>query len=409
MRKLIISLLLGLLSIKGISQKANSKLLDSLLHAHPNYFEKVLSQQSTFPVQIIYTQIDRDHLNKPKFTHHLYQVNDNDYFYPASTIKMPLAFLALEKLNELKVPKLNRATAMITDSAYSNQDRVYNAPMSEDGVPSIEHYIKQIFLVSDNDAANRLYEFLGQEYIHQKLAKKGYPKSIIRHRLSVTRTLDENAVTNPIFFVDSLGKILYKQPIQHSRVKFPNLSILKGNGYYQGAQLIEKPFDFGTKNRVPLKDLHQMLMSIIFPIQFTKQQQFHISSTDRQFLLKTIGLYTNESAYPNFSNLPKTYVKFLLHGGGISDPLPHVRIFNKVGDAYGFLIDVAYIIDYEKKVEFFLSAVISCNSDQIYNDDAYDYDSVGFPFMMHLGKMIYDFESKRKKKYLPKFESSLIY
>ncbi|MES2795626.1 MAG: hypothetical protein V4683_06665, partial [Bacteroidota bacterium] len=51
--------------------------------------------------------------------------------------------------------------------------------------------------------------------------------------------------------------------------------------------------------------------------------------------------------------------------------------------------------------EFFVSAVIYCNEDQIFNDDKYDYDQIGFPFMKNLGQLLYDYESKRTKKYLP--------
>jgi hypothetical protein len=78
-----------------------------------------------------------------------------------------------------------------------------------------------------------------------------------------------------------------------------------------------------------------------------------------------------------------------------------IRIFNKVGKAYGFLIDAAYIADLNNNVEFMLSAVIHCNSDGIFNDDKYDYDDVGLPFMKHLGQVIYDHELKRSKKVIP--------
>jgi hypothetical protein len=72
-----------------------------------------------------------------------------------------------------------------------------------------------------------------------------------------------------------------------------------------------------------------------------------------------------------------------------------------VGDAYGQLIDVAYIVDFDKKIEFFLSATMYCNSDGILNDDKYDYDTIGFPFMKHLGEVIYQRELNRQKKIEP--------
>jgi hypothetical protein len=78
-----------------------------------------------------------------------------------------------------------------------------------------------------------------------------------------------------------------------------------------------------------------------------------------------------------------------------------VRIFNKIGDAYGFLNDVAYVADFENKVEFMLSCTILCNTDGIFNDDKYEYETIGQPFMKRLGEVIYEHEKQRSKKYLP--------
>src|SRR5690606_30538493 len=116
--------------------------------------------------------------------HYYYHLDANQYFNPASTVKMPLAFLALEKLNELNVPGLDKYTPMFTDSAFSGQSRVYRDTSAENGLPSIAQYIKKVFLVSDNDAYNRLYEFIGQQTIHEKLWAKGYPRMRIVRRFA---------------------------------------------------------------------------------------------------------------------------------------------------------------------------------------------------------------------------------
>ena len=79
----------------------------------------------------------------------------------------------------------------------------------------------------------------------------------------------------------------------------------------------------------------------------------------------------------------------------------HIRIFNKVGWAYGFLTDVAYVVDFEKKIEFMLSATIYCNSDGVLNDDTYDYETVGLPFLEQLGRVVYEYELGRKRKHQP--------
>ena len=111
--------------------------------------------------------------------------------------------------------------------------------------------------------------------------------------------------------------------------------------------------------------------------------------------------FPSESVYPSYDSLPDAYGKFLLYGSR-KEPLPkNIRIFNKEGDAYGELLDIAYITDFDKNVEFFLSAAINCNMNGIINDDIYEYDTIGLPFMKNLGQVIYDYELKRKKPYQP--------
>jgi hypothetical protein len=78
-----------------------------------------------------------------------------------------------------------------------------------------------------------------------------------------------------------------------------------------------------------------------------------------------------------------------------------VRIFNKEGDAYGFLTDVAYIVDFDKKIEFMLSATIFCDTDGVINDDKTEYDTIGYPFMKALGQAIYQYEVRRKRERVP--------
>ena len=79
----------------------------------------------------------------------------------------------------------------------------------------------------------------------------------------------------------------------------------------------------------------------------------------------------------------------------------HVRIFNKVGLAYGFLLDNAYIVDLENKVEFFLSAVVYSNSNGVLNDDSYDYDTLTIPFLAEIGRAIYEYELERDREFDP--------
>jgi hypothetical protein len=380
--------------------KSTSNLLEQLMRSNPG-FAHILNNRDSLRIQIIYTQINRDGKNLPSFTDFYFNVNKDLYYYPASTIKMPVAFLALEKLNNLKI---SRNSTFITEKQYTDQTAIYNDPTTPDGRPTLEHYIKKLFLVSDNDANNRLYEFLGQEYLNNQLAQKGYPEAQILHRLAVSMPEDQHRNTNPISFRDSIGKLIYQQPNTVSNYKYITRNDFVGKGYMSGDKLINEPLNFSRKNRLYLSDLHQILRTVIFPESVPIKQRFNFSEDDYRFLYQYMSQLPGETKYPEYDLVEHydSYVKFFMYGTQKKTSLPkHIRIFNKVGWAYGFLTDVAYIVDFEKNIEFMLSATIYCNEDGILNDDRYDYDTVGLPFLEELGKLVYDYELKRERKVSP--------
>ena len=387
---------------------ANDSLLVELMKQNPNYFASLLADPGQYRIQILYTQINRDKNNIPHFKDYSYRLNANEYFYPASTVKFPLSVLALEKLNNLKVQGLTKASTAIYDSVTARQETIYNNPYAIDGRQTIEQAIKEVLVVSDNNAANRLYEFLGQEYIHSQLANKGYPEVYIRNRLELGRTPLENRQTQAVHFYDANNKLIYTQPAQNNTSKLPYYNVLIGNGYLNNNDsLINAPLNFSEKNRISLSDLHHIMQSVIFPNQMPKKQRFNLSSDDRKFLLQWMHTTPTESTYPTYdsSEYYPAYTKFIMLGSERGTIPSNIKIFSKAGDAYGFLLDNTYIIDTEAKVEFMLSAVIYVNADGILNDNTYDYRTIGLPFMKNLGNTIYKYELSRKRAYRPNFDT----
>jgi hypothetical protein len=61
-----------------------------------------------------------------------------------------------------------------------------------------------------------------------------------------------------------------------------------------------------------------------------------------------------------------------------------------VGYAYGTLTDVAYIHDQESDLKFFLTATVLVNENKIFNDDNYEHETVGIPFLARLGALVLD-------------------
>jgi len=394
------------INIIQVSASNKDAFLTSLMASHPLFFDSIIKDKKKYNVEIIYTQINRREGNQPVFTDFYFNIDSAAYRYPASTIKLPIAALTLQKLNELNIPALNKYTTMITEAQSAGQTAVYNDPTSPDGRPTIANYIKKILLVSDNDASNRLYEFLGQAYINNALQKMGYDSAQILHRLSVSLNESQNRTTNPVKFYNAENKILWEQKETKSEIRYHIRNEKLGKGYISDDQLINKPFDFSGKNKLTLSDLHSILRSIIFPESVPRQKRFDLTKEDYQFLYKHMSMMPHESKFPQYdSTYDDAYVKFLLFGakGSIGDS--SIRIFNKVGDAYGFLTDAAYIVDFKNGIEFMLSASIYCNSDEVFNDDRYDYDTIGFPFMKNLGSVIYQYELKRKRKNKPDLSS----
>lgn len=378
-----------------------ANLLEKLMASKPVWFGDLMKRKDDYGIQIIYTRIDRNKKQAPAFTDYFYNHDPNRYFYPASTVKFPVAVLALQRLNELHISKY---ATMITGKSSPEQTEVLTDSTAPGTKPTIAHYIKKILLVSDNDAFNRLFEFLGQEYINNSLHKMGYTNTQLIHRLSISLTEEQNRHTNPVSFYDPVSnKLVYAKPAEVSKLVYSSRDTKMGAGYLQGDKLVNAPFDFSKKNRLLLKDLHDMIRAVMFPGAVEEIKRFNLTEEDYDFLRLYMSMTPGESFSPKYdtSEFWDNYVKFVFYGSEKTKPDPAIRIFGKTGTAYGFLIESCYFADFKNNIEFMLSAVIYCNSDGIFNDDNYDYDKLGYPFFKNLGKTIYEYELKRKRKHKP--------
>ena len=363
--------------------------------------KQVFSNVDKYQVQIIYTQIDRNEHGNPMFTDFEFHLDDDHYFYPASTVKLPIALLALEWLEEQQIDGLTPETTLFIDSVRPSQVPAYMDSSAKNGLPSIGHYIKKILLVSDNDAVNRLYEVMGLDYINSKLKEKGLDHTLISQRLSFPISPEENRHFNPVRFLDDSGKAVLELPARHT----DSVYVIQGNpkigkAYYRSDSLIQGGMDFSFKNKFALSDLHAVLKRIMFPTSFLESERFQISEENRNFVLKYMSMLPRESDFPKYDHTEfyDGYSKFFKFGSS-KNPIPgQFRIFNKTGWSYGYLIDGSYFLDFKNGVEFMVSAVAYTNENQILNDDTYETEEVGLPFFAELGEYLYQRELKRKKQ-----------
>lgn len=386
------------------AQPAAGALLPQIFLGNPDsLFRQVVAHPHTYRLQVIYTQIDRDKHNQPHFTHYCFNVDTNLYYYPASTVKLPLAALSLEKLNELHKKGVNKYTAMLFDSLYPRQVKLYKDSTAQSGLPSIAQFIRKVFLISDNDAYNRMYQWVGQEGIQQKLQEKGYTGTrIVRQFMGYSE--DENRHTNPVRFVDKRGKVLYHQPMawHTDSMYFPQAVPVGLAHYNRGDSLISEPMNFARQNTIPLQELQQMLQAIMFPSSVPAGKRFGLTKNDYAFLWQYLSQYPSETPYPKYDTAQyyDSYVKFFFTDSTHRMP-PGIRVFNKVGWAYGFLTDVSYVADFAHQVEYMLAATVYVNKNETLNDDKYEYETVGIPFLRQLGQTIYNYELQRPRRYKP--------
>lgn len=389
-----------------IAGKPAANPLEMALASYAASFDSILKHPEIYEVQILYTQIDRDADQTPHFHTYAWQVDSNKYFYPASMVKMPLALLSLEKIRHLQqtsTPGLRRETPYALDSLKAFQQPYSKEPAAPNGKPSIAHDIRGIFTTSNNLAYNHMFEFLGRAYINETLQKKGYTHTGILHRFNYPGR--DNRYSSPMVFYLPNGNT-YRQPESMDPNLYinPQTGLRKGIGYLDlHDSLVHQPFDFSKKNWFALTDMEKMLRAILFPNAVPAANRFDIAPEDYPFVYHYMGIFPRESDYPAYdtAQFHDGYVKFFLFGDTKARQSGKVRSFNKVGEAYGTLTDVSYIIDTEKHVEFILAATILCNRDGIFNDERYDYDKMGFPFLSKLGQAVYQYECKRKRAVLP--------
>ena len=248
---------------------------------------KIVENPEEFRVQIIYTQIDRNNKQVPIFTSHMFNVNPEKYFYPASTVKFQAAVLALDKINHFESFGLTKDSKLTIGSDRGWMESVDNDSSSETGNASIAHYIKKIFVVSDDNAFNRIYEFLGQDYFNERMWGIGYPDTRFRHRLSMRLSAEENKYTNSFDFFSDKGNRLFSQPSNYSGI---NLSLNSKENFIGDSYLLDgKKIDY---------------------LPASSEQQFKVKPVYKIFE----GWNSPTCGIKKFSNLPKnaqSYIKFI--------------------------------------------------------------------------------------------------
>lgn len=375
MRYVLIGTILLILSCETEPKTNNPILL--ALESENSKITKVLDNWDAHEVQIKLSVIEHigDSLIFKEFEH---EVNDSNYFYPASSVKFPISVLAVEKLEQQGRFYIDTPFFVEGDTAFT----------------TFRHDIRDIFAVSSNETYNRLFEYLGKDYINEKLKKKGLQAGRISHRLSTTEA--DELTTRPIVFMEDTI-LTVSEPIINKPIETFQLNRLKkGKGFYRSGELVSEPMDFSEKNYLPISTLHEMMKRMNFPELYPVEQRFNLSDKNRTFLLEAMAIYPRDEGYTSDEYFDG-YGKFFIYGDTKESIPDYMTIRNKVGYAYGYLTDCAYIKDDRFNLEYILTATIHVNEDGIFNDDVYEYDETGLPFLAEFGRELHQNLINQKK------------
>ncbi len=314
---------------------------------------------------------------------------DEEYFYPASSIKLFAALAAVERVRRLREAEgieVDLDTPLTLTPRFSRDGRA-ESPTPE--TFTVRRAVREIFLVSDNLAYNQLYEFVGPDGLAAAARRAGLERVRIVHRLSEFHSPSEH-LQLPRIEVASTGTVF---PARTSETlpmtpEPPRLEV--GKGYYRGGELVEGPMHFGEKNRLPLTELQRALCMVVRPDVDCGGSGFELTEDERALFLEAMSQFPRQSEDPVYDaqEYPDDYVKPMLEGIERVLPGSRVAIYNKTGQAYGFSIENAWVVDRETDRGFFLTATLYTNQDGVLNDDVYEYEQVATPFLQALGQAV---------------------
>ncbi|MEY3342815.1 MAG: hypothetical protein RL090_499, partial [Bacteroidota bacterium] len=203
-------------------------------------------------LRIVYVQIDRNKNQDPKLKYFTLGLERNDYFYPASLVKLPVSFMALERVNELKksyVPWLDKNTKLEIIQAEDCQSSLYTDSTTKEGHANLAGFIRRILTASDNPSYNRLYDFLGQEVIRDKLRAKGFNKTRIPIRFSDCDR-EQNRYSPYIRFSDVQSGLTFNLPARFNAdtAYLYSKNRKAGKAYVEKNKTIWRAKDFSQSN-----------------------------------------------------------------------------------------------------------------------------------------------------------------
>lgn len=327
-------------------------------------------------VQLRWVRIARDTDGNVRTRTHDFGLAPRRWFPAASVAKLPMALLMAEAVQAAG----GDADTVLALDAPPATGEWGDEPLAD----TFARGLRRTFTISENRPFNRWYELLGGDRVHARLAALGYPHARLIARLG-SPDPEANRRTGGGTLRGADGRVLARcAPATAEARRFPFGTALRGEGWLgDDGVLVPGPHDFSHANFLPLADSLRMLQAFLAPGTVPPAQRWRIDGALRDRLLRALALRPRESedpVYPEAAH-PDGEARWFFVGDGTQRYPEGLTVFGKSGMAYGSLSEVAWVVDRDSGAECLLAASVLCNADGIYNDDRYEYESVGLPFL----------------------------
>jgi len=348
-----------------------------------------LATNPRYRFQFVYTPISNGNLGET------YTYNTTEYYYPASLVKFMVAAVLLEELNKHDIP-LDAYPVFDTVNACGSTKFV---ELSKNKI-SFRQMLRELMVVSDNHFYNALYHFITPQKLNQTLKAKGAVHTKI-YRPFTGCDVNQSLHTYPCSVFNENGKLIYEVSESKIDTNILNKSYSYSTDRLFGSQhensdgeIVPGPYDLNYHLEIPLEEIHYLFSKFLFPGETRTDDPWSIRDSDRQFLMKIMGLKTNEirSAYRSISHLDPYAYKYArtLHGD------QETRSLSKLGLSYGFASEIAYIELPGTNEAMLLSYSIYVNENDIVNDGDYEYEELARPFAVDLLSTLIDWQLYQK-------------
>ena len=347
--------------------------------------KQVLAAPETYRFQVLYSVVKEG--AKPALERHGWRA-DAEYFFPASSMKVPIALAAYDRMNALR--KAGK-------TGFSRDATMQIYPSSGSGAPATTSLARETWralIVSDNVSANRLLAVTGHREVHETCFGLGLSSTRVRTGFATGEELAP-AEVSPRVVVGGVELPARKSTLVLPASDAKQLDV--GAAYIDDkGRRVNAPMPFKEKNAMKLEHLQDALIRILRPeLLPAKPNTIYAPSPadaapneDVAYLREALGTLPSESGLAGYDrNIVADYpLSPFLRGIERVRARGKFQIFQKVGQAYGFLIHNAYIVDKATGKSFFLIAAIYANADGVLNDDIYNYDTVSFPALADVGE-----------------------